>query len=164
MNTKLIVGGVVLAVIAAVGLTVTAAVGGQGHGRGGPGGPPFGPPDPARMISRLTEDLDLTTEQVDQVKAIFAEEESATEPYRTTLHDLDTQLHDATANGQFDETKVREIAGKQAAAMTELIVARERGKAKTYAVLTPEQRTKFEQLRPQGPPPGAGKHAFGSGR
>jgi Spy/CpxP family protein refolding chaperone len=146
-------------VVVALALAVGAAA---RQGRGGPGGPPpFGPPSPERMLAHLTEDLDLTTDQVTQIKAIMTDEESRTEPYRTKLDDLNQQMQAATVNGQFDEVKVREIASQQAAAMTELIVERERGKSRTYAVLTADQRTKFDQMRPgPGGPPPAGKFGF----
>jgi protein CpxP len=158
MNTKFIVGSIALAAVAVVGSVTAGLAGAQGHGhRGGPGGP-FGPPNPEMMLAHMTEALGLSTDQVAQIKAIMADEQSKTSENRTKMQDLDTQMREATANGQFDEAKVREIASQQAAVMTELIVERERGKSRTYAVLTPEQRTKFEQMRPQGPPPpGAGK-------
>ena len=111
------------------------------------------------MLARLAADLSLTDDQVEQLKTIMTDEQSRTEQYRTKLEDLHTQMQTATANGQFDEATVRSIATQQAAAMTELIVERERGKAKTYSVLTPDQRTKFDQLRPAGPhghPPDGG--------
>ena len=57
------------------------------------------------------------------------------------------QLHEATANGKFDEAQVRTIAAQQAQTMSELIVAKERVKAKIYnEVLTPEQRSKADQM------------------
>jgi Spy/CpxP family protein refolding chaperone len=53
----------------------------------------------------------------------------------------------ALPKGQFDEAKVRAIAKGQADIITELIVDKERMKSRIYAVLTPEQRTKVEQMR-----------------
>jgi Spy/CpxP family protein refolding chaperone len=160
MKRKLLtVLGLIALAVSLLVLTVGGAV--RQH-KGGPGGhPPFGPPNPEAMLSHMTEALSLTSDQVTQIKAIMTDEQSRTEQYRTKLADLDQQLHAATANGQFDEAKVRDIASQQAAAMTELIVERERGKARTYAVLTPDQQTKFDQMRPAGPPPGAGKMGFG---
>ena len=156
---------VAVGALALVALVLTVGAAARQH-RGGP--PPFGPgPNPEMMLSRMTEDLGLSSDQVTQIKAIMTDEEARTEPYRSALADLGEQMRTATAGGQFDEAKVREIAGKQAQALTELIVERERGKSRTYSVLTPDQRTKFEQLRPgpggPGGPP-AGKSGFGPGR
>jgi Spy/CpxP family protein refolding chaperone len=53
----------------------------------------------------------------------------------------------ALPKGQFDEAKVRVIAKEQANIITDLIVEKQRMKSRFYAVLTPEQRAKFEQMR-----------------
>jgi Spy/CpxP family protein refolding chaperone len=154
-----------LAPLAAVAVVVTlalAAGAGARQGRGGP--PPFGPPSPERMLARLAEDLSLSDDQVAQIKTIMTDEQTKTESYRAKLGDLDEQMRTATANGQFDEAKVREIASQQAAVMVELTVERERGKSKTYSVLTPEQRTTFDSMRPPGPPPGGARMGFAHDR
>ena len=52
----------------------------------------------------------------------------------------------ALSKGQFDEAKVRAIAKGQADIRTELIVEKQRMKSRLYAVLTPEQRAKVEQM------------------
>ena len=57
------------------------------------------------------------------------------------------QLDALRKSGPFDEAKVRSIAKGQADTLIELIVAKERMKSRIYAVLTPEQRTKAEELR-----------------
>jgi Spy/CpxP family protein refolding chaperone len=153
-----IAGACVLSVIV-LALSV-GAVARQGH-HGGP--PPFGPPSPERMLAHLTEDLDLSADQVTQIKAIMTDEESKVAPYRAKMDDLDEQMRTATADGQFDEAKVREIAAQQAQVLTELIVERKRGEAKTFAVLTTEQRQKFEELRKAGPPHPPGRGGFAPG-
>lgn len=134
-----------------------AVVAGARQGRHG-GPPPFGPPSPERMLAHLTEELDLSADQVTQIKAIMTDEESKVAPYRTKMADLDEQMQAATAGGQFDEAKVREIAAQQAQVMTELIVEHKRGEARTYALLTAEQRQKFDELRKAGPPHPPGPH------
>ena len=52
-----------------------------------------------------------------------------------------------TSNGQFNETQVRILANQKAQAMADLIVARERVQSKVFAVLTPEQQSKLNQMR-----------------
>ena len=54
----------------------------------------------------------------------------------------------ADENGSFDEIKARAIADNQAAILTQLLVERQRLISKIYNdVLTPEQRTKADELR-----------------
>ena len=155
MKRKILtVAGMAVLAVVVLALSIGAfARQGRHGGHGGPGGPPFGPPSPERMLSRMTEDLDLSTDQVTQIKAIMTDEESKVSPYRAKMADLDEQMRTATADGQFDEAKVREIATQQAQVLTELIVERKRGESRTYAVLTTEQRQRFEELRKAGPPP-----------
>jgi periplasmic protein CpxP/Spy len=144
------------AVLAVVVLALSVGAFARQGRHGGPGGPPFGPPSPERMLAHMTEDLDLSTDQVTQIKAIMTDEESKVSPFREKMADLDEQMRTATANGQFDEAKVREIATQQAQVLTELIVERKRGESRTYAVLTAEQRQKFDEMRKAGPPPPPG--------
>ncbi len=49
--------------------------------------------------------------------------------------------------GQFDEAKVQAVAKGQAEIISQLIVEKARMKSRMYAVLTPEQRAKAEQMR-----------------
>lgn len=120
--------------------------------------PPFGVPD----IEHLTKALNLTDAQVAQLKPFLDTERTTIDALMKKMGDEHKQLEDATANGQFDEAQVRSLAGQQAQTMVELIVEQERVKAKIYSTLTPEQRTRAEELHkrgglhgrgPGGPPP-----------
>lgn len=144
------------AVLAVSVMGSTALAWRQGHG--GPGGPHGGPPpDAAARVEHMAKFLDLTDDQKTQVKAIFDDEDAKTAAYRAQLDATAKAIHDATANGAFDEAKVRELAASQANAMTEVIVEHERSRARVYAVLTDEQRAKAPE-----PPPGFGP-GFGPG-
>lgn len=110
---------------------------GRGHGHRGMG------PD---MIEHLSEALSLTSEQKTQVKALFDAAHAAQEPRHAKLQELGKQLEEATANGQFDEARVRSIANEQAQIMADSMVEHERMKSKIYAILTPEQRVKANEL------------------
>jgi Spy/CpxP family protein refolding chaperone len=57
------------------------------------------------------------------------------------------QMLAATQNGQFDEAKVQAIAGQQGQTLANLIVLRQELQSKIYGLLTPEQRTKFDQMQ-----------------
>lgn len=57
------------------------------------------------------------------------------------------RLEQLRKTGKFDEAKVRAIAEEQAKTLTNVIVDRERTLYKIREVLTPEQRTKLDQVR-----------------
>ncbi len=101
----------------------------------------------ARIAARIARRLDLTYTQQAKVKSILEAERQNVAPLFAQAAKNRQQLHEATANGKFDEAQVRTIAAQQGQTMTELIVARERVKSKIYNdVLTPEQRTKADEL------------------
>ncbi len=100
-----------------------------------------------RIAAHIARRLDLTDTQQAKVRSILEAERQNVAPLFAQAAKNRQQLHEATANGKFDEAQVRAIAAQQAQTMTELIVAKERVKAKIYnEVLTPEQRTKADQL------------------
>jgi len=100
-----------------------------------------------RITARLASHLDLTDSQQTKVRSILEAERQNVAPLMAQAAKNRQQLHEATANGKFDEAQVRIIASQQAQTMSELIVAKERVKAKIYnEVLTPEQRSKADQM------------------
>jgi len=86
------------------------------------------------------------------IKAIFESARAGEEERHAKLEQLHKQLEAATANGQFDETKVRELAGQQAQLMADQMVEHMRMKAKAYSILTPDQRTKADEMHKGGGP------------
>jgi len=94
----------------------------RGH-RGFKGGGFHGPHDPEEHLSRLTEALDLTDAQVAEIRAIFEEQR----PKFEALHG--------------DASEDRE--GRREAFME----LREETHARVSAVLTEEQRARFEELK-----------------
>ena len=121
----------------------------QGHGGQGPRrgpGPGFGP----GMLDHMTKALNLTSEQQTQIKALFDAAHATNETRHERLHELHKQMEEVTANGAFDEAKVRAIASEQAQLMTETMVEHQRIKSKIYGLLTAEQRAKAEEMHKQG--------------
>jgi Spy/CpxP family protein refolding chaperone len=58
------------------------------------------------------------------------------------------EMVSATAQGNFDESRVQAIAAGQGETVAKLLVEKERFKSKVYTtVLTPEQRTKADELQ-----------------
>ena len=100
-----------------------------------------------RIVSRMTRHLELTNTQQSQIKTILEAERSRVAPLMLEAAGNRQQLKESTASGKFDEAQVRSLAARQAQVMTELIVERERVKAKIYnEVLTADQRTRADQL------------------
>jgi protein CpxP len=92
--------------------------------------------------------LDLTPEQKAKIAAIMEAEQPTIRTLRTALREGRQALGEAVRSGAFDEDAVRTIATKQAATLTELMVVGARVESKIYTLLTPEQRTLAERLRP----------------
>ncbi len=95
----------------------------------------------------LWKKLHVTDAQKTQIHTIISEERAKMKPLVEQLKAGREQLIALRKSGTFDEAKVRSIAKGQADTLIELIVTRERMKSKVFEVLTPEQRTKAQELR-----------------
>lgn len=129
-----IVTALVLAV--AAGLTVAVAQGATGHhGR-----------HSGWMLQRMTQELNLTTAQQTQVKGILETQRAKIQPLMQQLRQGRQQWNSSNSGGAFDEAQARSFANQQAQIMSNLMVERARTKSQIYAVLTPDQRQKADQL------------------
>ncbi len=99
-----------------------------------------------KFAHRILRQLDLTEAQDAEIKSIFAEQKTKVAPHIAELKKNREALRELSKDGVFDEDQVRNIATQQATTMTELIVAKEQGKAKIFAVLTEEQRAEAQKL------------------
>ncbi|MCM3871607.1 MAG: Spy/CpxP family protein refolding chaperone [Pyrinomonadaceae bacterium] len=162
MRNRIFVLASVMALI--IGATIFAM--GQGgalkaHFQHRGDGPPHSPGP--EMIDHIARELNLTEAQRAQVKTLMVAAHATVAPLQEKIGDVRKQLELATANGQFDEAQVRSLANQQAQLMAETIVEHERMKSKVYSLLTPEQRTKAEEMlkRHHGHSGGAGPHGPG---
>ena len=140
MKKKFFLGLTAIILAAAAGLAGTVMA--QGPGRG------FGPGPRHHsnwMLRHMTKELNLTTDQQNQIKSIMQAEKTKTRPLMQQMRQNEQQQN-AAINGNFDEAQARAFASKQAQIMSDLIVERQRAKSQIYAVLTPEQRQKAQQL------------------
>ncbi|HWS99632.1 MAG TPA: Spy/CpxP family protein refolding chaperone [Pyrinomonadaceae bacterium] len=123
---------------------------------------PLAHPFARRVFARVASELKLTDAQQTEIKQIVGYELAGARPLFEKLKENRKQLREADAGGQFDEARVRAIAAEQGQTLSELIVARERAKAKILGILTPEQRERANELleqfesRRNGPLPFAG--------
>jgi protein CpxP len=132
---SIVIVAILMAVAAGLATTAFAQHSGMGFGRHHNGW----------MLKHMTKQLNLTADQQTQIKGILAEEKTKIKPITQQLRQNE-QAENANINGNFDETQARAFAGKQAQLMTDLIVEKQRTRSKVYAVLTPEQRQKAQQL------------------
>jgi protein CpxP len=128
-------------------LVISVAILALGHGFQGPGG--HGKGGHGEMLEHMSRALNLTDEQKQQVKGIMDSVESTASGIHAKLEEVHKQLGAATANGQFDETQVRTLANQQAQLEADMTVEHFRAMSKVFGILTPEQRTKAEELHKQ---------------
>jgi len=100
-------------------------------------------------VAHLTRRLDLSDAQQQQVKSLMEAQKPVVQPLFQQLMAQQQQMIAATKSGQFDQAKVQAIANQQAQIIANLIVVREQTHSKVYSLLTPEQRTKFDEMRQQ---------------
>jgi len=126
----------VLTVGAAVLLAATAVIAQGRHGFGGPGGD----------FHRMLKQLDLTSDQQPQVKAIFAKEKPTMEPLMEQMRQNHNAMSALEAAGPFDEAKTRVLATQNAQTMVELQVEHARIKSEIMQILTADQKAKLAQI------------------
>ncbi len=130
----------ILTIGSAVILAVAAAIAQGMHGHGGPGG------GFEHMFGFMSDYLDLSTAQQDQVKAIWAKEKPTIEPLIQQMHQNHANMLALEASGPFDEAKTRALATQQAQTQIEMQVQHARIKAEMMQVLTADQKAKFAQF------------------
>lgn len=140
MNKKFFLGVSAIILVVAAGMAGTVLA--QGPGRNF--GPGFGHHG-GWMLRHMTKELNLTADQQTQIKGILQTEKGKMQPMMQQLRQ-NQKAQDAAMNGTFDENQARAFANKQTQIMSDLIVEKQRVKSQIYAVLTPEQRQKAQQL------------------
>jgi Spy/CpxP family protein refolding chaperone len=125
------------------------------------------PPTPAQMVAnqvtRLTKLLDLNSTQQASATTIFTTEQTALATIRTSMKTARTALQTAIKSN--DTT----IIGTQAAQIGSLngqeVLAQATAAGAFYAILMPDQQTKYDTLGPLGGGPGGfggpGPHRMG---
>ena len=143
----LIAAGIVAAVAGgAVALAQAPAPGGpgvHGPGRGGRGGP---------GADVGLRGVDLTDAQRDQVRAIHESHRSEFDAARTKLRDAHRAFAEATGAATIDEAAIRARSAEVAAAMADEAILGAKVRAEVFAILTPEQQQKANEVRSSRPP------------
>ncbi|MBV8897111.1 MAG: Spy/CpxP family protein refolding chaperone [Acidobacteriaceae bacterium] len=119
-------------------------------------GSPPGPPPPAQVaahrLTHLTTLLSLTSAQQNSATSIFSAEETTLETIHTSMTTARQALH--TAVQANDANGISSAAAQIGSLTTQEVQARATADAAFYALLTAEQKSKFDELRP--PHPGGG--------
>lgn len=142
-RNTLIIAALALTLVAAVAVSQTVAKGPHMHGMG------MGFDD--HMLGFMTKNLDLTEAQQAQIKDILAKEKQnpATQQLRTEMQQAHQQLMALVTSSKWDENtenSVRTLAALHTQAATELLVQRARVHNEIFQLLTPEQKTKAIDL------------------
>lgn len=120
----------------------------------GMGGPPSGGPrwahegGPGRRWAELSSVLNLTDNQKAQVKALFEAQRPAMKPLIDNLRTARATLRAAVHSSPFDASAVRTAAQNVGLAQAEITVARASLRSQITALLTPDQQSLLQKLRP----------------
>jgi periplasmic protein CpxP/Spy len=134
--------------------------------------PPAQPQSPAqrrqqfrgRMFDRIAAQLNLTDDQKQQAHSILQSARESAQPITQQLKQNRQALHDAIKAGKPD-ADIDQLAASTGTLMGQATAIRTKAFAKVYALLTPEQRTKADQLGSHGRGMfmGGHEHAHGAG-
>jgi protein CpxP len=131
-------------VVLAAGATLAVAQPGprRGFGERGPGGPggPFG-----AVHVELLRGLDLSEAQREQVRTIVTSHREESQALQQRQQAAMRALQEATEGT--DEAAIRQQGEAVGAVIADAAVLRSKVRAEVWAVLTPEQQAKAEQLR-----------------
>jgi Spy/CpxP family protein refolding chaperone len=98
----------------------------------------------------VVHELNLSDAQQQQIRSLWQAEPPAVSGLIQEFSQEGREMDQATANGNFDESKVQEIAARQGVTLSKLLVEKEHFKTKIYtSVLNSEQRTKADKLQSQ---------------
>jgi Spy/CpxP family protein refolding chaperone len=140
MKTKLFAVTVALLALILCGTGILSyAQGPEGPGFGGHGH------DHAGFLMR---ELNLTDAQMQQVKTLMQAQHQSMQTVGQQMAQIRIAMLQATANGAFDQAKIQTLAAQKAQLEAQMTVQHEALKHQIYTqILTPEQRTKADQLR-----------------
>ncbi|HMS38981.1 MAG TPA: Spy/CpxP family protein refolding chaperone [Pyrinomonadaceae bacterium] len=138
---KIIFAAIALVTLSIGSVLVFAQRGGGefGRGHGGRGG--------EFLFGRIAKELNLSDEQKTQIKQIMDAEKEKIKPIFESLKENRQKMQALTADRNFDEAKVKQLADEQGSLTSLLIVEKERTKSQIFQVLTVEQREKAKAMK-----------------
>lgn len=106
-----------------------------------------GPPDRERMHEMLVERLDLTDDQQDRFQAMMERHREEMEPAMERRRSAREALADQVHAESFDEAAIRAAAADLAVIEADLAVARAMHVREVRQILTPEQWSRFQEMK-----------------
>lgn len=100
-------------------------------------------------FAKISEALELTTQQEEQIQAIIAGQREATADLREKVQANRDAMHGIFDQEALDESRLQELTREQAELHTELMIAKHATRTKIDKLLTPEQQQKHAELRQQ---------------
>jgi Spy/CpxP family protein refolding chaperone len=97
---------------------------------------------------QMEQKLNLTDTQKQQAKSIFQSARESSQPIRAQLRENREALAAAAKAGKSDAT-IQDLATKQGNLLGQEIAIHTQAYKKFYAILTPDQRTKADQMHQQ---------------
>jgi Spy/CpxP family protein refolding chaperone len=130
-----------------IALTLAAAVaaGGYATSRAAEDSVPRNPAH-ARMLQHIKEKLDLSDDQVAQIREVLKSDRSTLTDVLTRLHAARKDLRSAIRSDNATEASVRSASAKVAAVEADFAVERLRLYGKISPILTDAQRQKLSQM------------------
>ncbi len=101
----------------------------------------------AKMLSRLDRELDLSSEQYGKVASLIKAQADKRAAEREQMHAAFNKMRSLSPASDDYLQQASALASEQAQAMSEHMVDRAKLKADIYAVLTPEQQSRFVELK-----------------
>ena len=102
-----------------------------------------------QMFDRMATRLNLTDDQKQQARSIMQSARESAQPITQQLKQNRQALRDAVKAGKTD-ADIDQLAASTGTLMGQATAIRTKAFAKVYAMLTPEQRTKADQLGGHG--------------
>lgn len=103
----------------------------------------------ARRVEFLTALLTLTTAQASQATTIFTNAAAAVTPLQTSLETAHTSLKAAVQSN--NTAQIDQLAAQIGTLSGQVLAARNKAEAAFYALLTAEQRTRYDAAGDRGP-------------
>jgi Spy/CpxP family protein refolding chaperone len=98
----------------------------------------------AAARQRIIQALNLTDAQKTQAKTIFQQTRQQTQPVRDQLKQNRQAL--AAAVKANDTNQIQQLSQAQGSLLAQMVGARAQARAQLYSMLTPDQRTKADQI------------------
>jgi Spy/CpxP family protein refolding chaperone len=99
------------------------------------------------MVERMVEQLDLTEEQGEQLRQLFADQRDATEEIRQQIEAAHDRVQQQVDAEQLDEAAIREAAAELSTAQTEMFLSRAQTNQQLRQILTAEQYEDLIRMR-----------------